>query len=193
MGLPRELTSQIALDVGKRELQVRPSCFKPARSRLELARRFVRAVRPLIGVAMAVVLAGCVTTSPVPSSPFLTAVAAAAAKASPSAMNANAAATDDVATSSTSRPANTPSPSQPDAEATKRFDRSRRRYAARLQARQTARRSIRRSFVHLEIWWNPSPPQGCGHRCRPRSGHHRRAGTPKAKQYRSVPLWLLRS
>src|SRR6185295_2478703 len=58
---------------------------------------------------------GCVTTSPVPSSPFLTAVAAAAAKASPSVMNANAAATDDVATSSTSRPANTPSPSQPNA------------------------------------------------------------------------------
>ena len=115
MGLPGELPSQIALDVGKRELQVRPSCFKPARSRFELVRRFVRAVRPLVGVAMAVALAGCVTTSPVPSSPFLTAVAAAAAKASPSAMNANAAATDDVATSSTSRPANTPSPSQPNA------------------------------------------------------------------------------
>src|SRR5689334_14599574 len=115
MGLPRELTSQIALDVDKRELQVRPSCFKPARSRFELVRRFVRAVRPLVGVAMAVALAGCVTTSPVPSSPFLTAVAAAAAKASPSAMNANAAAMDDVATSSASRPASTPSPSQPNA------------------------------------------------------------------------------
>jgi adhesin transport system outer membrane protein len=115
MGLPRELTSQIALDVSKRELQVRPSRFKPARSRSEFTRRFVRAVHPLIGVAMMVALAGCVTTSPVPSSPFLTAVAAAAAKASPSAMNANAAATDDVATSSTSRPATTPSPSQPNA------------------------------------------------------------------------------
>ena len=115
MGLPRELTSQIALDVDKRELQVRPSCFKPARSRFELVRRFVRAVRPLVGVAMAVALAGCVTTSPVPSSPFLTAVAAVAAKASPSVMNANAAAMDDVATSSASRPASTPSPSQPNA------------------------------------------------------------------------------
>src|SRR4030095_2038674 len=98
MGWPRELTSQISLDVSKPELQVRPSCFKPARSRFELARRFVGAVPPLIGVALAVAVAGCVTTSPVPSSPFLTAVAAAAAKASPSAMNANAAATDDVAT-----------------------------------------------------------------------------------------------
>jgi adhesin transport system outer membrane protein len=75
-----------------------------------------RAVRPLIGVAMAAGLAGCVTASPVPSSPFLTAVAAAAAKASPAAMNANAAATDDVATNSTSRLANTPGPSQPSAE-----------------------------------------------------------------------------
>ena len=134
MGLPRELLSQIALDVGKRELQVRPSYFKPASSRFELARRLVSTVRPLIGVAMAVVLAGCVTTSPVPSSPFLTAVAAVAAKASPSAMNANAAATDDVATSSVSRPANTPSPGQPSAEQTKWFDRSRRRYAARFRS-----------------------------------------------------------
>ena len=116
MGLPRELPSQTALDVGKRELQIRPSCFKPARSRFELARKFVCTGRPLIAVAMTVVLAGCVTTSPVPSSPFLTAVAAAAAKASPSALNANAAATDDVATSSVSRPANTPSPGQPSAE-----------------------------------------------------------------------------
>src|SRR6266487_3792280 len=115
MGLPRELPSQIALDVGKRELQVRPSCFKPARSRFELARKFVCTGRSLIAVATAVVLAGCVTTSPVPSSPFLSAVAAVAAKASPSAMNANAAATDDMATGSISRPANAPSPSQPGA------------------------------------------------------------------------------
>src|SRR6185295_2347366 len=116
MGLPGELPSQIALNVGKRELQVRPSCFKPARSRFELARRFFCTGRSLIAVATAVVLAGCVTTSPVPSSPFLSAVAAAAAKASPSAMNANAAAaTHDIATSSTSRPANAPSQDQPGA------------------------------------------------------------------------------
>jgi outer membrane protein TolC len=111
MDLPGELPSQIALDVGKREPQVRSSCF----SRFELARKFVRTGRSSIAVATAVVLAGCVTTSPVPSSPFLSAVAAAAAKASPSAMNANAAATDDIATSSTSRPANAPSPGQPGA------------------------------------------------------------------------------
>jgi outer membrane protein, adhesin transport system len=127
MGLPRELPSQIALDVGKRELQVRPSCFKPARSCFELARKFVCTGRPLIAVAMTVVLAGCVTTSPMASSPFLSAVAglnpfpansdsrAVAVNTSPSAVNASAAATDDIATSSISRSAKTPGPSQPGA------------------------------------------------------------------------------
>ena len=192
MGLPRELPSQIALDVGKRELHVRPSYFKPARSRFELARRLVRTVRPLIGVAMAVVLAGCVTTSPVPSSPFLTAVAAVAAKASPSAMNANAAATDDVATSSVSRPANTPSPGQPSAE-------QKNGSTAAAGGTPPVSGAADRKEVYPQIvrasgnMVDPSPPQGCGHRCRPRSGHRRRAGTPKAKPYRSVPLWPLRS
>jgi hypothetical protein len=103
MSVLREFPSQ--REVGKRELQVRPSCFEAARVRFELARKCLRTGCSLIAVALAVALAGCVTTSAVPSSPFLTAVVrlnpfpansngrAMAANASPSAMSGNAPAT----------------------------------------------------------------------------------------------------
>lgn len=127
MSVPRECSSQIALEVGQRELQVRPSCFEAARARFALTRKCVRTGRALIAVALAVALPGCVTTSSVPSSPFFSAVArlnpfpansngnAAAATAPPSVTNANAAAAENVTTGSISPPTDAAGPSQPNA------------------------------------------------------------------------------
>jgi adhesin transport system outer membrane protein len=127
MSVPRECSSQIAREVGQRELQVRLSCSEAARARFELTRKCVRTGRALIAVALAVALPGCVTTSSVPSSPFFSAVArlnpfpensdsnAAAANASPSVTNANAAATENITTGSISSSTDAPSPSQPNA------------------------------------------------------------------------------
>jgi outer membrane protein, adhesin transport system len=124
MSVPRECSSQIAREVGQRELQVRLSCSEAARARFELTRKCVRTGRALIAVALAVALPGCVTTSSVPSSPFFSAVArlnpfpensnsnAAAANAPPSVTNANAAATDNIATGAISPPTDAPGPSQ---------------------------------------------------------------------------------
>jgi outer membrane protein, adhesin transport system len=123
MNVLREFSSRIAREASKRELQIRPFCLEAARVRFEL----VRTGRFLIAVALAVGLAGCVTTSAVPSSPFLSAVAtlnpfpensnshAVAAKASPSAINANAAASDNIATGSVAPSTDAPSSSQPNA------------------------------------------------------------------------------
>ena len=125
MSVPRECSSQIALEVGQRELQVRPSCFEAARVRLALTRKCVRTGRALIAVALAVALPGCVTTSSVPSSPFFSAVArlnpfpansnsnAAATNAPPSVTDANAAAAENVTTGSISPPTDATGPSQP--------------------------------------------------------------------------------
>jgi adhesin transport system outer membrane protein len=127
MSVPRECSSQIALEVGQREPQVRPSCFEAARARFALTRKCVRTGRALIAVALAVALPGCVTTSSVPSSPFFSAVArlnpfpansngnAAAATAPPSVANANAAAAENVTTGSISPPTDAAGPSQPNA------------------------------------------------------------------------------
>src|SRR5216684_6365589 len=127
MSVPRGCSSQIAREVGQRELQVRPSCFGAARARFGLTRKCVRTGRALIAVALAVALPGCVTTSSVPSSPFFSAVArlnpfpansngnAAAANAPPSVMNANAAATDNMPTGAIQPSVAAPSPSQPNA------------------------------------------------------------------------------
>ena len=127
MSVPRECSSQIALKVGQRELQVRPSCFEAARVRFALTRKCVRTGRALIAVALAVALPGCVTTSSVPSSPFFSAVArlnpfpansngnAAAANAPPSVTNANAAAAENITTGSISPPTDATGPSQPNA------------------------------------------------------------------------------
>jgi outer membrane protein, adhesin transport system len=124
MSVLREFSSQIARERGKRELKARPSCFEAAKVRIELARTCVRTGRLLIAFGLAFALAGCVTTSSVPSSPFFSAVASlspfsansdnnvAAANASPSAMNANAAATDNIATGAMPPSANAPGPSQ---------------------------------------------------------------------------------
>jgi adhesin transport system outer membrane protein len=123
MNVAREFSSQIVREVSKRELQVRPLCFEAARVRFALARKCVRTGRSLIAVALAVALAGCVTTSTVPSSPFLSAVAslspfpensnsrAVAANASPAAINANAAAPDNIATRSVAPSTDAPSSS----------------------------------------------------------------------------------
>src|SRR5450631_4317 len=127
MSVPRERPSQIAREMGQRELQVRPSCFEAARARFGLTRKCVRTGRALIAVALAVALPGCVTTSSMPSSPFFSAVArlnpfpansngnAAAANAPSSVTNANAAATENITTGSISPPTDAPGPSQPNA------------------------------------------------------------------------------
>jgi outer membrane protein TolC len=124
MRVLREISLQIARDVSKRELQARFSCSGTAKVRIELARKCVRAGRLLIAFGLAFALAGCVTTSSVPSSPFFSAVAslspfsansgnnAAAANASPSVMNANAAATDNITTGAIPPSTAAPSPSQ---------------------------------------------------------------------------------
>jgi outer membrane protein, adhesin transport system len=127
MNVRREFSSEIAREVSKRELQVPPFCFEAARVRFELARNCVRTGRSLIAVALTVALAGCVTTSTVPSSPFFSAVAglnpfpeksnsnAVAANASPSVINANAAVSDNIATGSVAPSTAAPSSSQPNA------------------------------------------------------------------------------
>jgi outer membrane protein, adhesin transport system len=127
MSVLREFSSRIARETGKRELKARPSCVEAARARFGLTRKCVRASRALIAVALAVALPGCVTTSSVPSSPFFSAVArlnpfpansngnAAAANAPPSVTNANAAATDNLATGAIPPSVAAPSPSQPNA------------------------------------------------------------------------------
>src|SRR6266436_8223681 len=127
MSVLGECSSQIARETGKCELKARPSCFEVARVRFELTRKCVRAGRALIAVALAVALPGCVTTSSAPSSPFFSAVArlnpfpensngnALAANAPPSVTNANAAATDNIATGAIPPSVAAPGPSQPNA------------------------------------------------------------------------------
>src|ERR1700688_612987 len=127
MNVLGEFSSQIAREVSERELHVRPFRFEAAKVRFALARKCVRTGRSLIAVALTVALAGCVTTSAVPSSPFLSAVAslspfpensnnhAVAANASPSAINANAAASENIATGSVAPSTDAPSSSQANA------------------------------------------------------------------------------
>jgi outer membrane protein, adhesin transport system len=117
-----ELASQIAREADERERAVRPSGFAAARACLHTGRR-------LSAVALAAALAGCVTTSTstVPNSPFLTAVVrlnplpansggnAAAAQASPPAINADAAAAGTPSTGAIAQPAGAPSPRAPNA------------------------------------------------------------------------------
>jgi outer membrane protein, adhesin transport system len=123
MSVLREFTSQIAREVGERRLQVRPAGFAAAGVRLALARKCVRTGRPFIVVSLAVGLAGCVATSPMPSSPFFSAVArlspfpahassnAVAANASPAAASGDAAAADTFAASPMRPSIDAPSPS----------------------------------------------------------------------------------
>jgi outer membrane protein, adhesin transport system len=83
----------------------------------------VRSIRLLAIAASPLLLASCVTTATVPNSPFLTAVAranpfatkpnAAAADATPSVMDANAAALDNITTASLRPSATAPGPSLP--------------------------------------------------------------------------------
>src|ERR1700682_3986325 len=127
MSVPRECSSQLAREVGQRELQVRPFCSEAARARFELTRKCVRTGRALIAVALAVALPGCVTTSAVPSSPFFSALArlnpfpensnssAAAANAPPSVTIANAAVIENITTGAISPPTDAPGPIQPNA------------------------------------------------------------------------------
>jgi outer membrane protein, adhesin transport system len=120
----KEIFSRIAREMGERELQARIPCSGTAKVRIELARTCLRTGRLLIAFGLAFALAGCVTTSSVPSSPFFSAVASlspfsanagnnnAAANASPTVMNANAAATDNITTSAIPPSTAAPSPSQ---------------------------------------------------------------------------------
>jgi adhesin transport system outer membrane protein len=124
MSVFKEISSRIAREIDKRELQARVSRSGTAKVRIELSRTCLRTGRVLIAFGLAFALAGCVTTSFVPSSPFFSAVASispfsanagnntAAANASPSVLNANAAATDNITTSAIPPSTAVPGPSQ---------------------------------------------------------------------------------
>lgn len=96
--------------------------FSPRGLQLALVRKLSSASRLLSAALLAATLAGCVTTASAPSSPFFSAVAnlapfqarsdtqAVAANASPSALNANAAAIDSGATGSVAPPVTAPNP-----------------------------------------------------------------------------------
>ena len=111
----KEFSSQAALGLGKREVEVRSRWSETAKVCAEFASKCARSGRFILcAAALSFPLAGCVTTASVPSSPFLTAVArlspfqanananGAATDPSPSAMNANAAASEDITTGSIS-------------------------------------------------------------------------------------------
>ena len=116
----KEFSSQIARGRDQYDLGVRPATI----SRWTIV-HVARAVRPFAAVAVSFALAGCVTTATVPNSPFLTAVArvnpfmrnsnAAVAIPTPSVMNANAAANDNLTTGSLPPPATAPGPTLPGA------------------------------------------------------------------------------
>jgi outer membrane protein, adhesin transport system len=113
MSLFKDFPSRIARDFSPRGFQV------------AFARKLSSAGRLLSAALLATALAGCVTTASVPSSPFLSAVASlgpfqarsntqnAAANASPSALNANAAAVDGGTTGSIPPPTAAPNPDRP--------------------------------------------------------------------------------
>jgi adhesin transport system outer membrane protein len=109
----KEFSSQAALSLGKREVEVRSRWSEKLCA--EFASKCARFGRFILyAAALSFPLAGCVTTASVPSSPFLTAVArlspfqanananGAATDLSASARNANAAASEDIATGSVS-------------------------------------------------------------------------------------------
>ena len=111
----KEFSSQAALSLGKREVEVRSRWSEAAKVCAEFASKCARSGRFILCAAtLSFPLAGCVTTASVPSSPFLTAVArlspfqanananGAATDLSASARNANAAASEDIATGSVS-------------------------------------------------------------------------------------------
>jgi adhesin transport system outer membrane protein len=111
----KEFSSQAALSLGKREVEVRSRWSEAAKVCAEFASNCARSGRFILcAVALSFPLAGCVTTASVPSSPFLTAVArlspfqanananGAATDLLASARNANAAASEDIATGSVS-------------------------------------------------------------------------------------------
>jgi adhesin transport system outer membrane protein len=120
MSVVEEFASQMAREAGERERAVRPSGLAAVRACLHTGRR-------LGAVALAVALAGCVTTSTVPNSPFLTAVVrlnplpansggnAAAAPASPRAISADGAAADTPTTGAIAQPSGAPGPRAPNA------------------------------------------------------------------------------
>jgi outer membrane protein, adhesin transport system len=109
----KEFSSQTALSLGK--VEVRSRWSEAAKVCAEFASKCARSGRFILcAAALSFPLAGCVTTASVPSSPFLTAVArlspfqanananGAATDLSASARNANAAASEDIATGSVS-------------------------------------------------------------------------------------------
>ena len=109
----KEFSSQAALGLGKREVEVRSRWSEAAKACAEFASKCARSGRFILcAAALSFPLAGCVTTASVPSSPFLTAVTrlspfqanananGAATDPSPSAMNADAAASEDITTGS---------------------------------------------------------------------------------------------
>jgi adhesin transport system outer membrane protein len=109
----KEFSSQAALGLGKREVEVRSRWSEAAKVCAEFASKCARSGRFILcAAALSFPLVGCVTTASVPSSPFLTAVArlspfqanadanGAATDPSPSAMNANAAASEGITTGS---------------------------------------------------------------------------------------------
>jgi adhesin transport system outer membrane protein len=105
MSVVEEFASQMAFEAGEPEPAMRPSGFAAARACLHTGRR-------LGAVALAAVLAGCVTTSTstVPNSPFLTAVV----RLNPLPANSGGnAAADTPTTGAIAQPSSAQDPSQP--------------------------------------------------------------------------------
>ena len=122
MCTPEKFFLQTACGLAKREPRARPPCCQAARISMEFAGDRARIGRlVLLAAALSLALAGCQTTTSVPSSPFLTAVArlpvlranpgpdGATANLSAPAAKADAAATETLTTGSLSPAAAPPS------------------------------------------------------------------------------------